>query len=263
MISSTSNPQMKYLRQLMSKAKLRRQEGVFVAEGIHMVQEAPAGQITAVYCSESFAAAPEHQDWIRRLEPEMVSDPVFQSISDAVTPQGILALVKIPVHTVQELSDSGKPLLLLESLQDPGNLGTILRTGEGAGIGGVIMNRTTVDLYNPKTVRSTQGSLYRVPCVITEDLATASQILKEAGYRIYAAHLKGQHFYTEETYTSRTAFLIGNEGNGLTPETTSLADRLIRIPMEGKVESLNAGVAASLLVYEVYRQKRQGVSDDK
>ena len=133
----------------------------------------------------------------------------------------------------------------------------MVRTGEGAGITGVIMNKTTVDLFNPKTIRSTMGSIYRVPFVITEDLMDTMQVLKEKGVSLYAAHLKGQHAYDEEEYTNACGFLIGNEGNGLSDEIADLADRYIKIPMEGEVESLNAAISAALLMYETNRQRRR------
>ena len=145
----------------------------------------------------------------------------------------------------------------LESIQDPGNLGTMLRTGEGAGITGIIMNRTTVDLFNPKTIRSTMGSIYRVPYYIADDLAETIGELKRQKVGIYAAHLKGQMHYDEPSYCKGTAFLIGNEGNGLSDEIAGLADNYVRIPMEGSVESLNAAVSAALLMYETNRQRRR------
>ena len=148
-------------------------------------------------------------------------------------------------------------LLIVESIQDPGNLGTMLRTGEGAGITGIIMNRTTVDLFNPKTIRSTMGSIYRVPCYIADDLAETIGELKRQKVGIYAAHLKGQRHYDEPSYCKGTAFLIGNEGNGLSDEIAGLADTYVRIPMEGSVESLNAAVSAALLMYETNRQRRR------
>ena len=148
-------------------------------------------------------------------------------------------------------------LLILESVQDPGNLGTMVRTGEGAGITGVIMNKTTVDLFNPKTIRSTMGSIYRVPFMIMDDLPETMKQLKQNGISLYAAHLKGQHSYEEEDYTKACGFLIGNEGNGLSNEIADLADTYIKIPMEGQVESLNAAISATILMYEANRQRRK------
>ena len=123
---------------------------------------------------------------------------------------------------------------------------------------GIIMNKTTVDLFNPKTIRSTMGSIYRVPFYITDDLAETAKELKEKKISLYAAHLKGTMQYDEPDYTGASGFFIGNEGNGLSDDIAALADDYIKIPMEGKVESLNAAISASLLLYEVNRQRRKG-----
>ena len=161
-------------------------------------------------------------------------------------------------YTMQELLDKDNPVfVLLEDIQDPGNLGTILRTGEGAGIDGVIMTKDTVDIYNPKTIRATMGSIYRVPFLYVESMETVIGKLKEKGIAVYAAHLNGENYYDSFDFTKGSAFLIGNEGNGLKKETADLADSYLKIPMEGKVESLNAAIATSLLMYETYRQRRQ------
>ena len=117
------------------------------------------------------------------------------------------------------------------------------------------MSRDTVDLYNPKVIRSTMGSIYRVPFYYADDFAAAVHQVQQAGVSVYAAHLRGKNSYACQDYTKGTAFLIGNEGNGLREETAELADCYIRIPMEGKVESLNAAVASSILMYEAHRQR--------
>ena len=145
---------------------------------------------------------------------------------------------------------------MLETIQDPGNLGTIIRAGEGAGITGIVMNHDTADIYNPKVIRSTMGSIFRMPFVYADDLQDACLLMKNRGVRLFAAHLKGMNNYDQEDYTDNVGFLIGNEANGLTEETTSLADCLVKIPMEGKVESLNAAIAASVLMFETARQRR-------
>ena len=146
--------------------------------------------------------------------------------------------------------------MILDTIQDPGNLGTILRAGEGAGITGVIMNDTTADIYNPKVIRSTMGSVCRVPFVYTAALPQTLANIKKRGVRLYAAHLEGRNNYEKEDYTVDTGFLIGNEANGLSSETASMADAYVKIPMMGKVESLNAAVAASVLMFEAARQRR-------
>lgn len=150
-------------------------------------------------------------------------------------------------------------LMVLDNLQDPGNLGTIIRTAEGAGVTGIIMSRDTVDVYNPKTIRSTMGSVYRMPLLYEDDILGLLDKLKNSGITTYAAHLEGRNHYDEENYRKGCAFLIGNEGNGLRPEVSEKAEVWIKIPMHGQVESLNAAIASSILMYEANRQRRKGV----
>ena len=148
------------------------------------------------------------------------------------------------------------PLIMaLENLQDPGNLGTVLRTAEGAGVTGILLSSGCVDLYNPKVIRSTMGSIYRMPFFVADDFHAAIRELKEHGVRWYAAHLKGEDSYDRKDYRQPTGFLIGNESRGLSDETAKLADGYIRIPMCGRVESLNAAVASAILMYEASRQR--------
>ena len=285
MISSTTNKQVKFVNALVKKAKTRREEDLFVAEGLRMCSEIPKDRIHTLYISESFSKTKECKtlrEGVKHIE--LVTDEVFKSLSDTQTPQGILALVKQYHYTLDEVTGktakekataSGqdadgsvqnrkkqenrkKPALLmvLETIQDPGNLGTILRAGEGAGVTGVVMDANTTDIYNPKVIRSTMGSVLRMPFVYVEDLHETLQELKTRNIRLFAAHLKGKQAYDLEDYTGDTAFLIGNEGNGLTDETAAMADTYVRIPMEGSVESLNAAVAASVLMFEAARQRR-------
>lgn len=255
MITSTSNGKIKNLIQLQKKAKVRREQDVFLTEGMKMYQEAPKERIVQTFASESFY---NRHPWMQK-DPavEVVDDRVFNAASDTRTPQGILCVVKQYHYPLKEVLQGETPLLLLlENIQDPGNLGTIMRTAEGAGVTGMIMSRETVDLYNPKTIRSTMGSIYRMPFHYAEDLQEILTELKKRHISTYAAHLGGAAFYDEQDYRSGTAFLIGNEGNGLTEELAVQADKYIKIPMCGEVESLNAGIASSILMYEALRQRR-------
>ena len=171
-----------------------------------------------------------------------------------------MAVINMKEYSVDDIIKAGsdrKPLIIaIENLQDPGNLGTIVRMAEGAGVTGIVISSNAVDIYNPKTIRSTMGSIYRVPFVYAADFIGAIELMKKNGINVYAAHLDGSCEYTEADYTKSSAFLIGNEGNGLTTEIADLADIYIRIPMEGKLESLNAAMAAGILMYEANRQRR-------
>ena len=265
MISSINNSQIKNILALKNKAKARREQGCFIVEGIRMFTEIPQDSLVKTYISESFFLEMNGKDEVNIMEPgscEVVSDRVFQAISDTVTPQGILAVVRQNNRSFDQILDCGHSAqshcyMVLENIQDPGNLGTIIRTSEGAGVSAVIMSRNTADIYNPKVVRSTMGSVFRVPYVYVEDLEDAVRKMKERDITVYAAHLKGKSDYDEGDYTKPSAFLIGNEGSGLSGAMTALAYRLIRIPMCGQVESLNAASAATVLMYESYRQNRR------
>lgn len=261
MITSTANAKVKHLANLRKKRKLRDEEGVFLVEGIRMFRETPKRLLKEVYASESFYKKE------KRMTDEalkgsgahllILSDTVFGYVSDTKTPQGILCVVKQLDYNLEEAS-AGRAahMIVLNRLQDPGNLGTILRTAEGAGVTGILLDQECVDIYNPKTIRSTMGSIYRMPFYYSQDLKKDIGRLKEKGICIYAAHLNGRQDYDEADYTKPCAFLIGNEGNGLDEEIAQQADTYIKIPMEGRVESLNAAIASSVLMFEAARQRR-------
>ena len=262
MITSTSSSQVKHVISLLSKAKERKKNNEYVVEGIRMVSEAPADLLVKIYMSERFQN--NNSEYVKELVKkqgisddsiEIVADNVFDRMSQTQTPQGIMAVVRMKDNSLSDML-SGNPLLILvENLQDPGNLGTIIRMGEGAGVTGVIMSPNTVDIYNPKTIRSTMGSIFRVPFIYVQDFGEAVSECQKSGVKVYAAHLDGNNTYLGEDYSTPTAFLIGNEGNGLTDAITKQADTLIRIPMEGEVESLNAAIACTILTYEAVRQR--------
>lgn len=266
MITSTANAQVKELVKLMKKRRARDDARVFLIEGPRMVGELTAApdwcrEIEKIYLSESYAGKNEGER--KKLEltapVEILSDPVFDHVSDTKTPQGILAVVRRRSYNMSDIL-GGDPacahVLVLDNLQDPGNLGTIFRTAEAAGVTGIILSRDCVDIYNPKVVRSTMGALLRMPFLYADDLTGTIGELKAAQIKVYASHLKGEHAYDQEDYRTGCAFLIGNEGNGLRDEVAECADHYVIIPMQGKVESLNAAVAAAVLMFEVSRQRR-------
>lgn len=268
MITSTSNAHVKQVVQWRDKAKERRKSGIFLVEGLKMYEEAPDMWVQETYITTTLkeelkrsVKEREQTIWnkLQTIGFEEVTQEVFEKMSDTLAPQGILCVIKRPQFTLEDMlerTDRKPPLfVMLEDLQDPGNLGTIVRTGEGAGIQGVIMTRETVDIYNPKTIRATMGSIYRVPHIYIEDLAKVIEKLKTKNIHTYAAHLEGKEYYEAFDFREGTAFMIGNEGNGLKKETADMAEAYLKIPMEGKVESLNAAVATALLMYEAHRQR--------
>lgn len=257
MITSTSNAQVKELLQLQKKSKVRNERNVFVVEGIKIFSEAPKNRIEKVFISETLFNKKKQELNLDGLKVEILSDKVFSHVSDTKTPQGILCIVKQKKTKLEEIfAQNPAHLMILDNLQDPGNLGTIVRTAEGAGVSGIILSKDCVDIYNPKTIRSTMGSIYRMPFLYVEDLKNTIDEVKKQGIKVYAAHLQGKNNYDEENYKTGCAFLIGNEGNGLRDEIAEKADIWVKIQMHGQVESLNAAIASSILMFEVGRQRR-------
>lgn len=259
MITATSNAQVKYVIALQNKAKLRREKQEFVVEGVKMVLEAPKDRIVKIYASETFEKNNEEVAYSlkKTSEYETVSDNVFAQMSDTKTPQGILAIVAVKQYNIEDLFDENGHTFIVaaENVQDPGNMGTIVRTAEGAGVTGVLMSSGCVDLYNPKTIRSTMGSIFRMVVVTEQEFGAAIDYIRSKGVKFYAAHLDGSKKHTQCDYSTSCAFIIGNESNGISDETAAKCDELIRIPMAGKVESLNASIAAAVLMYEANRQR--------
>lgn len=263
-ISSLNNKQIKNLTLLQKKAKARKEQGLFVVEGIKMFDEARSARLLIkTYMSESFYQDKiNERDFLMGLDYEILTDDLLRRISDTITPQGIMGIVRKPEYTLDEmLKHKDAFLLLLEDIRDPGNLGTIIRTAEGAGVTGIILNKTCADILQPKVVRATMGSIYRVPYYEAEDFTSLIAMLKTKDFKIFAAHLSGDSYDKEGGFLGNCGLLIGNEANGLSDEASKAADNLIRIPMEGKVESLNAAVAAAIIMYEAARQRR--LNNDK
>lgn len=251
MISSKSNAKIKNVKKLLSSAKERRLQGVLVIEGLRLVRETSPEMCEQLFLSESLSKAGEFDTSLYK-NVEIVSDEVFRSLSDTVTPQGVLAVVKQPSWTLEQLSfENGCRLLLLDDIQDPGNLGTILRTAEAAGVDMVIMSEGCADIFNPKVIRSTMGSIFRLPFV-TDDLVSVIEMLKTEGVTVYGAALEGSSDYREVEFSEKTAIVIGNEGNGISGNVLNAVNEKIRIPMKGQIESLNAAVSAAILLYHIY-----------
>ena len=275
MITSNSNSRIKNVSALISNKKDRTKQGLFVVEGVKLFLEADAGLIKEVYVSEGFAekiksSSKDSEDSnIKKASEklftlvskgtisegstyEIVADSVFKKMSDTVTPQGIITVLEDKKLNVSDFlnNEERTTILVLEGLQDPGNIGTIIRTAEAAGVSFILADKNTVDNHSSKVIRSTMGSIFRVPVIYTDDLNGEINKLKEKGFSVYAAHLRGDKTYREIEYSDNSIILIGNEGNGLSDEISELADVLVKIPMKGKVESLNAAVAAALMMFE-------------
>lgn len=270
MITSLTNDRIKKIIKLRKSAKLRKEENVFVVEGIRMFREIPSGDIKEVYMTDKFfdkyrdeaifkelRMMDSHDDSSKPIprKCELISDEVMEKISDTVTPQGVIAVVACPKYEINTIvNDENGFVLLLEDIQDPGNMGTMFRTAEAAGVTGIIISNNSVDVYNPKTVRATMGSIFRMPFVYEESIENVTKKLVNDGYKVHAAALEGANSLYETAMTGRTGIIIGNEGNGLKAETIAAASDSVYIPMQGRVESLNASISAAVLLFEASRQ---------
>ncbi|KIR02239.1 RNA methyltransferase, TrmH family [Lachnospiraceae bacterium TWA4] len=255
-ITSANNPRLKELTLLQKKSKARRESGLFIEEGIRMFREIPRDCLKEVYVSESFSQKEEMKELT--VEPIVVSDSVFNTLTDTISPQGILAVVKQKNYAVEDLlTASENPVfLMLENIQDPGNLGTMMRTAEAANVTGVFLSKGSVDMYNPKVVRATMGAIFRLPFVYVEDFISLIEQMEKRQIEIYAACLEGAVSYDVPTYKSPCGLIIGNEGNGISRQVLDVVKNHIKIPMEGQAESLNAAICAAVYMYEIYRQRR-------
>jgi TrmH family RNA methyltransferase len=252
------------LARRLGRRKVRDVERRFVIEGITFVEEALRSE-SVLDCLVYTAKMLQHRKgWAllgrvreRGVPTFLVDERLYEDLTATEAPQGVLAVALQPAWRQSDLLQRPSSLLLaLDGLQDPGNLGTILRTGDGAGVDGVWLGQGTVDLYNPKVLRATMGSVFRLPVFPGVDLAMLLPELKADGVQVVAAapHA-GQSYFQTDLKHPRLLLLIGNEAHGISRSLLDLADQVVRIPLRPEVESLNAAVAASLLIYEVRRQR--------
>ncbi len=251
-ISSKANEQIKHIKKLFQK-KYREEYSEFVIEGIKIVKEALAEKVNlkSIYINE------QNKDEILREIPEIekmnisiVENSVFSDISDVVNPQGIIAIVE--KASSNKISYDEKIFLILDGISDPGNMGTIIRTADSLNMKQIIVSKNTLDIYNPKVVRSTMGAIFRVNVIYVEDLVKEVENLKSKGIKVYSTDLRTDKSIYSINYEN-SAIVIGNESNGVSREVLDASSDRIKIPMNGKTESLNAAVATSIVLYEANR----------
>ncbi|ASN05049.1 TrmH family RNA methyltransferase [Virgibacillus necropolis] len=243
MITSIQNAQVKNWAKLKMK-KFRVKAGLFLVEGEHLVAEVHNSdwQMAEIIVQDGTMVP----DFANQYLTTIVANNVFQHITDTKTPQGIAGIVKVKEPNWVDV----KTALLLDSIQDPGNLGTMIRTADAVGFDAVIIGDHSVDLYNNKTIRSTQGSLFHIP-VFHENLALKIPSLQEEGFTVWATSLENAQPYKKAIVDNKMGLLVGNEGNGVDQSLIDLADYNVNIPIHGKAESLNVSVAAGILMYHI------------
>ena len=262
-ITSPSNPLIKEIKSLYKK-KGRWAKNLYLAEGIKIVEECIDNDcpIVNIIYSDELLNTRGGQALFNRIKSYdrlvHVSDKLYREISDTENPQGILAVIRFEVNSIENLKTRDNPfLLLLDEVQDPGNMGTIIRTADAFGIDGIIVTEGCVDIYNPKVVRSTMGSIFRTPIFHESDGVKIVEKLKDEGIKIYSTSLEGSQYIQNANFKEACVLIIGNESKGVSEDLHFMADELIKIPMMGGAESLNAAVASSIIMYEAIRQRNQ------
>ncbi|MDZ4876478.1 MAG: 23S rRNA (guanosine-2'-O-)-methyltransferase RlmB [Chroococcidiopsis cubana SAG 39.79] len=258
MIASLQNPLVKQMRKLHS-AKQRSQQGVFLLEGTHLLEEAYAAKypLECVCCTSQWQE--NHQQLWQQISQsgariEIVTPEVLQAIATTINPDGVVATATR--QQGREVPHTGISLAL-ETLQDPGNLGTIIRTAAAAGASGLWLSRDSVDLDNPKVLRASAGQWFRLPMVVSQDLRQTVLQCQAAGMQAIATLPTAKMTYWEVDWQRPSVILLGNEGAGLSADLTAMTDLQVQIPLCAGVESLNVGIAAALLLYEAQRQRSQ------
>jgi TrmH family RNA methyltransferase len=257
LIISSDNQTYKRAAQLKQK-KYRDGQNKYLIEGPNLIHEAlkSNADIEMIIKSEDYHNNDEFSD----APMVIMAAGLFRKLSDTESPQGILAIVKKRIYKEEEFfaqRTASSNLIVLDRLQDPGNIGTILRTADAAGFSGAILLKGTADIYSPKIVRATAGSLFRLPVLMMEAPRQVIQLLKKYGKKIICTAPNCSRNYYDVNMQKDAAIIIGNEGNGASDEFLIKSEYLVKIPMEGTIESLNAAVSAGILMYESVRQRHQ------
>ena len=258
-IQSKDNKTIKHIISL-GQRKNRQKSGEYIVEGIRSIRDIAAmGTVKTIVIRESKSQDKNVLDLlaldaVQSVPTYIVQDPVFDKVDNTVNGQGVVAIVAKPKHDIDSVSIEDGLYITLDGVQDPGNLGTIIRTAVAAGVKGIFLMKGTVDPFNDKTVRSTMSALHKIPLYEDVTLSMLHDIVAESNMTTYVTALEDSEPYYSVDYAKRTMLVLGNEGNGVTPEVMNLCTNRIMIPMYGDMESLNVSVAAALCMYKVQEQ---------
>ena len=261
-ISSQENPVIKHIKQL-SKRKYREKYREFKIEGVRMIHDALENgkNIKSVLFCDALKGVSGGEKLLERLNQQGIKiyhipQKMFEELSDIESPQGVMAILAFHTHELEEVLTHSKGFfLILDRIQDPGNMGTMIRTADAAGADGIILTKGSVDPYNEKVIRSTMGSIFHIPILTMGDTMDVLGCMKQRGIKIVTTSLNTEHYHYDIDLKQKIAIIVGNEGNGVEEDVIRASDYTVKIPMLGRAESLNASVAASLMLYEVVRQR--------
>jgi TrmH family RNA methyltransferase len=256
MITSKENPKIKRVASLVSSAKKRREEGVFLLEGTRLCSEALREDIEVLEMYYTSNLLKSDADFLEKLKKisafsEEVNDTVFAKISDTCSPQGVLLVARFRREI--KVPNNGR-FIAFERVQDPSNLGAASRTAEALGFSGIILSGLSTDPYSPKSLRASMGALLRIPIIHTKDFEATLTEYKNKGFKVSGTVVDANATPINSVeFTQNEIAVIGNEASGMTDSAKALCDRLITIPMAGRAESLNAGAAAAIVMWEMCR----------
>jgi RNA methyltransferase, TrmH family len=256
-ITSKDNEKVKLTKSLL-KSKNRVKESKFLIEGFRILTQAIdcRADLQYVFINENFESREEHVEFLKVLKSNNIkiyktTNKIFKDFIDTESTQGIIGVVGIKENKIEEILDeSCKFVLILDRIQDPGNMGTIIRTADAAGVDAIINLKGCVDIYNSKVTRSTMGSIFDMKIInMTQDDAVKE--LRDRKFEIVSSFLSTDNFYDKVEYNYKTALVIGNEANGVNDKLIEESDTLVKIPIYGKAESLNAAISSAILMYEI------------
>lgn len=256
-IESKENNLFKETKKLKER-KNRNKSNKYIIEGFRLVKEAFKAKIDIDYLIITKDASEKVEEYLsdyinKDIKIYEMSDVLFKELISTEKPQGIVAVISMDLKPLRE---DGCFYLLCDKLQDPGNLGTVIRTAHAAGVQGIILTKGTVDIYNEKTIRSTMGSLFYIPIHYDGENLSLVKNLKKQGFNLVVTSLDTNKDFFQEDLTGKVILTVGNEGNGVSDEVLELADTKVKIPMPGNAESLNVAIATSVIIYEKVRQDR-------
>ncbi|MDK0978162.1 TrmH family RNA methyltransferase [Clostridium perfringens] len=251
-IESKNNNLFKEIKKLKEK-KHRIKSNKYLIEGLRFVEEAIKSKVSidSIIFTESFKE--KNPELFLKINENIkliqMNEALLKQLCSTENPQGIVGVINMQNKELK----SGELVVLVDKVQDPGNMGTIIRTAHAAGAAGIVMTKGTVDIYNDKTLRSTMGSIFYIP-IVEDDSLDFVKSLKKEGYKLVVSSLQGKNNFFEENLQGKVMIAVGNEGNGVSNEVYDIADIKVKIPMPGEAESLNVAVATSIMIYEKIRQ---------
>lgn len=262
MLTSTANPLVRTARQL-GRSRRARADGTFLVEGPQAVREAGTALTHLFVTSEAAAAHAELVDRAARDGARVVgvSDAVLARIAGTVTPQGVAGIARLAFPSLEQALAGATLALVLAEVQDPGNVGTAIRTADAAGADAVVLGSGSADARNPKAVRASTGSLFHLPVAEDADLDDVVAGCRREGLQLVATSARGAVPFDEADLTRRSALVFGNEARGLPDAFAASCDVTVRVPLHGRAESLNLAAAVAVLLYEAARQRRRRGSD--